>query len=57
MYRCGVAIAVRLKVLNRWRVEEKATRTSSAEKHSSMSDHYSNARDLMPVTWKYSYCQ
>ena len=44
-------------VMNRWRVEEKAVRTSSTEKHSSMCYQYSNARDLMPVTWRYSYCQ
>lgn len=43
--------------MNRWRVKEKADRHNSAEKHGSMSQHYADARDLMPVTWRYSYVQ
>jgi len=40
--------------INRWRNFERA---EGRNPKFSMIDHYSNAHDLMPVTWMYSYVQ
>jgi hypothetical protein len=40
--------------MNRWRTIENA---KGRRPRFNMIEHYSNARDLMPVTWGYSYVQ
>ena len=40
--------------MNRWKTVENA---QGRRPRFSMRDHYSNARDLMPVTWRYSFVQ
>ena len=40
--------------MNRWK---KVERAQGSRPKFSMIDHYSNVRDLMPVTWRYSYVQ
>ncbi len=40
--------------MNRWRKIEEA---KGKRPQFSMVDHYSHARDLMPVTWRYSFVQ
>lgn len=40
--------------MNRWRTIENA---KGGRPRFNMIEHYSNARDLMPVTWRYSYVQ
>ena len=40
--------------MNRWR---KVERAKGRRPKFSMVDHYSTVRDLMPVTWRYSYVQ
>ena len=41
-----------LNAMNRWRTIENA---KGGRPHFNMIEHYSNARDLMPETWRYSY--
>jgi hypothetical protein len=40
--------------MNRWRTVENA---KGGRPRFTMIEHYSNAQDLMPVTWRYSYVQ
>ena len=40
--------------MNRWKKFERA---KGRRPHFDMIDHYSDARELMPVTWRYSYAQ
>ena len=40
--------------MNRWK---KVERARGRRPHFDMIDHYSDARELMPVTWRYSYAQ
>ncbi|KAL7526261.1 hypothetical protein ACHAXR_001401, partial [Thalassiosira sp. AJA248-18] len=42
------------KAMNRWQTIERA---AGRRPKFNMQDHYSNARDLMPVTWRYAYVQ
>ena len=49
----GLGIDVQ-SAMNRWKQKEAANGRRSRW---SMSEHYSAARDLMPVTWRYSYVQ
>lgn len=42
------------KAMNRWQTIERA---AGRRPRFNMQDHYSNARDLMPVTWRYAYVQ
>jgi hypothetical protein len=61
-FRCtaeGRARAAQLDVsvqnaMNRWRKIEEA---SGKHPHFNMVDHYSHARQLMPVTWRYTFVQ
>ena len=40
--------------MNRWRIIEQA---KGRRPRFNMVEHYTHARDLMPVTWRYSYVQ
>ena len=40
--------------MNRWK---KVERSKGRRPKFNMVDHYSTVRDLMPVTWRYSYVQ
>ena len=40
--------------MNRWKQKEAA---SGRRPWWSMIEHYSAARDMMPITWRYSYVQ
>ncbi len=40
--------------MNLWKTADNA---QDRRPRFSMCDHYSNARDLMPVTWRYSFIQ